>query len=391
MYKQLHNLLFYRAGACNELRVSDYLDKIAERVIVITEKCVNKDVDALLAEKLFLSIHEYKVEVIFSVDYYPIIAEVAHVVGIPYVSWVFDSPHYTLYSTTSKYDSTFIFVFDREECERLRNMGRDQVYHQPLASDPYWFRNTISYSPDMGDLGVSFLGSLYQNEYDYLERAKGFTDYERGFFEAMMKAQSDIYGASIIEQAVSEQMADRILSECDIHMPKTYDIPKELVAANVLEKKISVIDRKSIVQSIAENFGITLYSDKEPAGIKGIDFKGYADYETEMPLVFRYSRINLNPTLRSIHSGIPLRALDIIACGGFLLSNYQPELAEWFDDGESIAMYGSIEEMMDKIDHYLKHDDERKKIIERGYKIVSDHFTYEHALENIFGNVYFGR
>ena len=45
-----------------------------------------------------------------------------------------------------------------------------------------------------------------------------------------------------------------------------------------------------------------------------------------MPYVFRNSRINLNITLRSIKSGIPLRCMDIYGAGGFLLSNYQTDL-----------------------------------------------------------------
>lgn len=56
--------------------------------------------------------------------------------------------------------------------------------------------------------------------------------------------------------------------------------------------------------------------------------KGPIDYYNEMPYVFNNSRINLNITLRSIKSGIPLRAMDICGAGGFLLSNYQ---ADFYD------------------------------------------------------------
>ena len=57
-----------------------------------------------------------------------------------------------------------------------------------------------------------------------------------------------------------------------------------------------------------------------------------------MPLIFRESKINLNITLRSITSGMPLRALDIMGAGGFLLSNYQQELAENYIDGEELVL-----------------------------------------------------
>ena len=38
--------------------------------------------------------------------------------------------------------------------------------------------------------------------------------------------------------------------------------------------------------------------------------------------MFANSKVNLNITLRNIKTGIPLRALDIMGAGGFLLTNY---------------------------------------------------------------------
>ena len=98
---------------------------------------------------------------------------------------------------------------------------------------------------------------------------------------------------------------------------------------------------------------------------------------TEMPRVFRDSRINLNISLRSIRSGIPLRALDIMGAGGFLMSNYQPELAEYFEDGKELAMYGSAQELIDKTAYYLSHEEERRQIAKAGFGKVQELFSYE--------------
>ena len=162
-------VLFYRAGSCNELRVLDNMQKIIDKVFVVVKECVNNDMDPQLAAELFTAIYINNIDVLFSIDYYPIVAEVANTAGIVYISWIIDAPHYTLYSTTSRYDSTYIFHFDREECERLKTMGRPNVFHQPLASDPEYFQGVIkSETPQKMD-DISFLGSSYQNEYDYFE------------------------------------------------------------------------------------------------------------------------------------------------------------------------------------------------------------------------------
>lgn len=383
----ISRIVFYRDGSCNELRVLAGLKKIIPEVYVLMQHCGNYDVDAALAEALFTLIHGKKAEAVFSVDYYPIIAEAAQVAGIPYLAWIIDAPHYTLYSPTSYYDSTYIFHFDREEAERLAAMGRPNVFHQPLASDPDHFDECIRKAKKDYHCEVSFLGRSYQDGHDYFEKQDGMSEYQLGFFTGLMNVQHELYGVSIIRSSLDPELVKALIKTCDLHIPKLYDLPEELVASTVLEKKLSVRERRDMVAKAAERFGITLYSDTEQMVTKGVKYAGYADYETQMAPAFYYSKINLNQTLRQIHSGIPLRALDIMASGGFLLSSWQPELAEYFTDGENVAMYGSEEEMLEKTDWYLKHDDERKRIAINGKKHVSECFSYEIGLRSIIGAV----
>ena len=79
-----------------------------------------------------------------------------------------------------------------------------------------------------------------------------------------------------------------------------------------------------------------------------------------------------------------MRALDIMGCGGFLLTNLQPEISEYFKDGKDVVMYKSLEEAVDKACYYLAHDDERKNIARNGYKVVSDGFRFEDRIHNMF-------
>ena len=96
-----------------------------------------------------------------------------------------------------------------------------------------------------------------------------------------------------------------------------------------------------------------------------------------MSAIFKSSKINLNPTLRIIRSGIPLRALDIIGSGGFLLSSYQSEYIDYFEPDKDICLYSSYEEALEKADFFIRHDDIRKKVALNGYERVKADFTYE--------------
>lgn len=63
-------------------------------------------------------------------------------------------------------------------------------------------------------------------------------------------------------------------------------------------------------------------------------------------LLFKYSKINLNITLRSIRNGIPLSCNGYKGAGGFLLTNYQNDFAMHFVDGEDYVSYSDREDML---------------------------------------------
>lgn len=103
-----------------------------------------------------------------------------------------------------------------------------------------------------------------------------------------------------------------------------------------------------------------------------------------MPGVFRCSRLNLCPTLKSIQSGIPLRSLDIMGAGGVLFSNFQPELAEYFESGKDLILYESMEDAFAKADFYLKHEELRKEIARSGYERIRQDFSYPDRIRQMF-------
>ena len=89
---------------------------------------------------------------------------------------------------------------------------------------------------------------------------------------------------------------------------------------------------------------------------------GSVDYWSEMPKVFRYSKINLNFTIPNIKSGLPLRIFDVLGAGGFLLTNYQAELPDHFEIGKDLACFESEAELVEKCSYYLAHEEERQPV-----------------------------
>jgi spore maturation protein CgeB len=75
--------------------------------------------------------------------------------------------------------------------------------------------------------------------------------------------------------------------------------------------------------------------------------------------------------------------LDICACGGFCITNYQPELEEYFELGKDLVVYESVEDLTDKVGYYLSHENQRYDIAKNGYEKVKKEFDYKTQIKKI--------
>ena len=170
----------------------------------------------------------------------------------------------------------------------------------------------------------------------------------------------------------------KIYPEIDFHL-----IKEEL--SYTMATQITNTERIRLLQTFSNipDIKVSLFSSDNLSNTF-ITQKGPVNYITQMPYVFKTSKINLNITLKCLQSGIPLRALDIMGCNGFLLSNYQPELVEYFSPNVDFAVYESIEEAVDLATYYLTHENQRNKIAKSGYEKVKQNFSYEKQLKQLF-------
>ncbi len=84
---------------------------------------------------------------------------------------------------------------------------------------------------------------------------------------------------------------------------------------------------------------------------------------------------------------MPQRILDIMGSGGFVLTNYQQEIEDYFEIGKEIEVFRDLDELMEKTAYYLSHEEERLRIAMNGYMKVRDHFSYTHQLNYILQQV----
>ncbi len=69
--------------------------------------------------------------------------------------------------------------------------------------------------------------------------------------------------------------------------------------------------------------------------------------------------------------------------GGFLVSNFQSDFLDYFIPGEDFVYYESKEDLQQKIDYYLNHEEERRAIAKRGHDKIAAGHTYRHRIREM--------
>ncbi len=388
-------LLIYRWGSLSEPSFCNAIKNLNIDYMEFARKMTNYHADASFAGEFIEIIHGNDVAAVFSYDYFPLISMICEINKIPYISWIYDCPQYTLQSKTLTNPCNYIFCFDRIYARRLASMGAVNCYHYPLAGIKDFIKQiadaeqrtsgqAAGYTCD-----ISFIGNLYNEKNNRLRNAQ-LTAYASGYVEGLIQSQLLVYGYNFLEDSLTKTVVEEIVEKCALVLGKECIRDDRRMAADAVGMEISAREREMVLQKISSLHSVNLYtSSKLPDTLCNGNIKkmGHADYETEVPLIYHSSRINLNITSKTIESGIPQRVFDILSCGGFCLTNYQPEIAEYFTDEEELVMYTGMEDLLCKVDYYLQHEEERAQIALNGYKKVMEEFELEKRVDGMLREV----
>ena len=370
---------------CNE----DMFDTLAEMGHTVIKipfsgiKVTEGEAEKLLEDEL----KKNDCDFLFSFNYFPNVSKCCNKLNMKYVSWVYDCPYIHVYSYTVLNTCNYIFLFDYALYSELKGGGIDTVYYLPLAVNEKRLsaikcgvRETSKYFGD-----VSFVGSLYtEQKHRIYEKFQDIAPYARGYLDGIIQAQLRVQGYNFLQELLS----DDILEELQKAYPtdpnsESAMTPEAIYADYVLARQVTAIERKEILQLLALKHKVYLYTYDKSVSIPGVVNKGKIDYYDDMPYVFMNSKINLNITLRSIKTGIPLRALDIMGSGGFLLTNYQEEMFEYFEADKDFVYYTDYADLKDKAAYYLEHDQERQEIAHNGCEKVRKYHNLRRRMEEI--------
>lgn len=394
------HILMYRWKAYNYRDIEQTFLLLGHTVDNIEQELGSYDVSPEFERVIEEKIRGTHYDMVFTVNYFPLISNVCERTGVKYVSWTCDNPLISMYHESVFHACNYIFTFDKTNYLEFRGMGVKHIWYLPLAVDTERMdallgapeeagRWKAAQDPEMrkyrGD--VAFVGSLYErNSYDKIKNR--LPEYLRGYFDAVMEAQLNISGANIVEPMLTTNILEQLQEYFQPEKSEgSFSDLGLIFQTTVLGFKIAEIERRRALIELSKHYRVNVYSNSDVSDLLRIQYCGSVDYWSEMPKVFRMSKINLNFTIPNIKSGIPLRIWDVLGCGGFLLTNYQAEIPYYFKEGEDLVCFDSLEDLCEKVGYYLEHEEERKRIAWNGYRKVREKHSYIERIRTILDTV----
>lgn len=350
-----------------------------------------------------------KYDAVFSVNYFSYIAKVCHRLNIQYICYNVDSPLLNMQHPSINYKTNHIYTFDSKEAKDFNNNGINTVYYLPLCTNVERVQTLLNSSektaheadnninnqttdffknsPLLYNYDISFVGNLYdKNRYD--DTMHILPDYLCGYMDAAIEAQLNVNGGNLLKNMLTPEVIDMLSQYTDVKAStQSHADLKFHFATSVLAHKTAAKMRIMALNNLAMKYPGRVHffttSDTSHLFPALVTHKG-ADYFSEAPFVFTHSKININMTAPNIETGIPLRVFDILGAGGFLITDWREDLKDCFTIGKDLEIYDGLDDLLEKTDYYLKHDEKRIAIARHGLDTVRKKHTYNARFKEIF-------
>ena len=319
-------------------------------------------------------------DLVFTTNYYPVVSSVCCKNNVPYFAWVYDSPADLPSTETMDYPTNRIFFFSKYEYRHYKtDCGLDTVYYLPLAAN---IDRLSAITPDFSRFSsdVSLVGGLYFSDTFYSLKSIMSPEQQK-YMDAVVAVQMGKSGSFVVDSALTDEFITQVNAYYKSQSESAIQPTKEQLFFSICAH-LTHLDRLLLLNMCGDRkYDTKLYisdiieQDKQLLQSHSVSVNAPVSYHEDMPQVFKCSKVNLNPTTRANRTGIPLRVVDVLGCGGFLITNHQPEMDDYFKKDEIIT-YETSEEAVDKTDYYLRHEDERLKTSAKGFKRVSKDFNF---------------
>jgi spore maturation protein CgeB len=275
----------------------------------------------------------------------------------------------------------FLFTYRRAQVEELRAGGFAHVEYLPLGADPARRTPVPLTGADRARYGapVSFVGSSLQPQAPGFRQSflTGFATGDPGavsrataLLDEVLAEQRQDFSRDLIAGALARRCPD--LARADpARLAQLARWAGEIAAA---EKRLAYVARLG-------RFGARVWGDEGWQSVNRarlpteVEYLGPAGHGLELTKIYCATQVNVDIGRLYQADIVTMRVFDVLACGGFVLAERSPALAELFEIGVEVECYATADELSAKVAHYLAHPAAAQAIALRGRAAVQQRHT----------------
>ncbi|WP_256759910.1 glycosyltransferase [Cohnella sp. WQ 127256] len=241
--------------------------------------------------------------------------------------WFTDDPYYTDWTTSIAPRYDYVFTLELNCLPFYRELGCRQVYYLPFGVNPKAFHP--KHVPTSYQSDICFIGTAFWNRVELIDRLTPILKDKRVVIAGWWWDRLQNYS----------QLSDKI----------------KLGDWMTPEDTACYYNGAKIVINLHRSF----------------------DDET----------INVNSKKIAAHSVNP-RTFEISGCATLQLSDVRQDMGNYYSPEKEIGTYGSHEELKDKIDYYLRNEEERRKVALSGFMRTRKEHTYHNRLSQMLSIIF---
>lgn len=388
------NILYIHTDVINDSDVADTLQDMCCSLKELTAPFGDREKEQEHAALLVAAIEENRADAVMSLRYFPVVSLVCSVMKIKYITWVCATYDKGIYSSTLLNDCNYVFLADYALYQEFAAGDFPHLGYLPLAANAERIGRVLAEAGEPEEVAdVAMLQDIFTRDasgYHPLSPDSPMKDASKGYLEGCIACQHQLSGLP----SMAQYLPSYILDELKEKFPPEFESDSVETVAHYYDYRyfnslITWADRDIHLNTIARDKyfqTVELYNSDKTYTSERIKCNDRADYRAQLPLIVRKSKINFVITHRNLKSGIPQVAWDIMAAGGFLLTNFQEDYLRLFPDCPP-AMYTDERQMLSKCIYYLHHEKERRELAETMKNVVVNHHTCKCRLETVFARL----
>jgi spore maturation protein CgeB len=361
-----------------------FVDSLTQSLRAQGFSILSFDVERISHEEAEVVFNTWKPDLVASINGIEGLQEFCEERGVHSICWEIDPALNVPRALRIPTPHGHIFTYRQAGIPVFEAAGYASVTYLPLAADPAKRKPQTLSIPQAERYAapVTFVGaSLMEN----LDR------FQRDFLACLQEWQRtpEPQALDAMRRVIEMQRADfsryNIPMYLDLLCPgfRTHNTSQGKTDPALYLAEISAAEKRLNTMAALAPHAPEVWGDSGWRQIEshGVRYRGAALHETELPLIYSGSTINVDVGRLYQDDIVTMRIFDILACGGFVIAEHSSALAELFEVGVEVASYRTLTELKEKVAYFLARPGEARAIAERGRQAVLTRHTIDQRVQ----------